>query len=158
VTELSPDELREIYTLRSVLEGMATRLLVERITDEELGLLTEIVEEMKQAADQGDVERLVELDLAFHERIWQLSGHKRLCETMRQMIGPIRLFLAVNTQVYGDLVDNVLEHVDLVEVMASRDARQAERVMVEHIEEAGERNLAYLETMRQRQKQERASG
>jgi hypothetical protein len=56
----------------------------------------------------------------FHERAWVLSDHKRLCDTLRHNNGPIRLFLAVNTKVHDDLVDKVLEHVRLVEAIASR--------------------------------------
>jgi DNA-binding GntR family transcriptional regulator len=150
VAEISAEDLREIFTLRSVLEGMAMRLIVERITRDQLDELQGIVEQMQQAADRGDAETLVDLDLGFHERIWQLSGHKRLYETLANMIGPIRLFLAVNSQVYGDLVDNVLEHVELHEAMSSRDAKRAQRMMVKHIEEAGKRNLAYLDAIKRR--------
>ena len=60
------------------------------------------------------------------------------------MIGPIRMFLALNTQVYDHLVDNAMEHVELLEALSSGEARRAEKMMVEHIEEAGTRNIDYL--------------
>ena len=148
VAEISASDLLEIYTVRSVLEGLAMRLVVERIAEDELAELSRTVEDMKQAADQGDTERLMELDLEFHDLIWQFSGHQRLLDTLRNMIGPIRLFLAVNTQVYENLVDNVLEHVDLVEALASGNAKEAEKVMIAHIEEAGERNIDYLQKLK----------
>lgn len=144
VAEISADDLREIYTVRSVLEGLAMRLAAERIGKDELAQLSHIVERMKEAASRHDPAQVIELDLEFHERIWKLSGHRRLYEVLSNMIGPIRMFLALNTQVYEDLVDNAMEHVELLEVLSSGHKRKAEKFMTKHIEEAGERNIDYL--------------
>lgn len=144
VAGISEDDLREIFTLRSVLEGLAMRLLAERVTEEELARLSHTVERMEEAASRNDTERVMELDLEFHEQIWKLSGHRRLYEVLSNMIGPIRMFLALNTQVYDRLLDNALEHVELFEALQSGKVMQAEKMMVEHIEEAGRRNIDYL--------------
>ncbi len=147
VAKVSEDDLREIYTVRSVLEGLAMRLVAERITKDDLPKLSHIVERMEEAARRRDAERVLELDLEFHELIWSLSGHRRLQEILSNMIGPIRMFLALNTQVYEDLVDNAMEHVELLEALSSGEVRKAEKMMVEHIEEAGRRNINYLKTI-----------
>jgi len=144
VAEVSEDDLREIFTVRSVLEGLAMRLAAEHITEDELPKLSHIVERMEEAAGRNDTERVIELDLEFHEQIWKLSGHRRLYEILSNMIGPIRMFLALNTQVYDRLVDNAMEHVELLDALSSGEVMRAERMMVEHIEEAGRRNIDYL--------------
>ena len=144
VAEVSENDLREIFTVRSVLEGLAMRLVAEHITENELAKLSHIVEQMEEAARHRDAERVLELDLEFHEQIWSLSGHSRLQEILSHMLGPIRMFLALNTQVYEDLVDNAMEHVELLEALSSGEVKKAEKIMVEHIEEAGTRNIDYL--------------
>lgn len=144
VAEISEDDLREIFTVRGVLEGLAMRLVAGHVTKEGLAQLSHIVERMEEAASRNDTERVIELDLEFHERIWKLSGHRRLYGILSNMIGPIRMFLALNTQVYDHLVDNAMEHVELLEALSSGEARRAEKMMVEHIEEAGTRNIDYL--------------
>jgi DNA-binding GntR family transcriptional regulator len=144
VAEIQADDLRELYILRSVLEGLAMRLAVPQIGGDQLTQLSSIVQRMQKAARERNIEEVIQLDLEFHEQIWRFSGHRRLQEILHNMLTPIRLFLAVNTQVYGDLVDNVLEHTELVQALASHDAKQAEQVMINHIEEAGEKNIQYL--------------
>jgi DNA-binding GntR family transcriptional regulator len=145
VAEISEDDLRDIFLVRGVLEGLAMRLAAENVTEEHLDQLSRIVEWMQEAASRNDAERVVELDLQFHELIWRISRCKRLDEILHNMIGPIRMFLALNTQVYDDLVDNVLEHVTLLEAFSSGDVERAREMMIAHIEEAGQRNIAYIQ-------------
>ena len=144
VAEISEDDLREIYMVRSVLEGLAMRLVAERVTEGEVAELSHIVEQMKEAAERGAAGQVIELDLQFHERIWRFSRHRRLYEILSNMLGPIHMFLALNSQVYDDLVDNALEHVQIVDALSSEDAREADKIMVSHIEDAGKRNIAYV--------------
>ena len=144
VSDMSFDDFGEIYTLRSVLEGLAMRLAFERITQDDLGRLASLVAKMQEAADQGDIEHLLALDMQFHVTIWQISGHKRLLEVLTNMTGPIRLFQMMNTRLYEDLVDNVLEHERLVRAMSLGNSREAEAIMVAHIQEAADAILTYL--------------
>jgi len=145
VAKVSEDDLREIYLVRSVLEGLAMRLAAERMTKERLGRLARTVERMQEAASRDDAEQVVELDLEFHDLIWEFSGCKRLYEVLSNMIGPIRMFLALNTQVYDDLVDNALEHVKLLDAFSGGDVQKAQEMMIAHIEDAGEMNIAYVQ-------------
>lgn len=149
VSEVSEQTCREIYMLRGVLEGLAARLATENATEEQLDRLSRIVDQMRGAATENDNERVIDLDLEFHESLWEISGVDRLRETLRNMMGPIRMFLAVNTQVYSNLVDNALEHEALVEVISSGDEEKAREIMIEHIEEAGRRNLAYIRAIKE---------
>ena len=144
VAEIREEDLREIFMVRSVLEGLAMRLVVKRVTKEEVTELSHIVERMKEAAEQGRASRVIELDLQFHERIWEFSRNRRLREVLSNMLGPIHMFLALNSQVYDDLVDNALEHVQVVDALSSGDACQADKIMISHIEDAGKMNIAHV--------------
>jgi len=148
VVEIAEDNLREIYTVRSLLEGLAMRLAVQKMDKDMLRELANIVERMKQAARDGDVERVAALDFDFHQRIWQLSGHKKLYQLLTSMMAQIRMFLALNVRVYDDLLDNCLEHVELFDALVSGDAAKAERLMIKHIDEAGEVTIDYLRRTR----------
>ncbi len=152
VGEMRLDDFEEIYSLRRVLEGLAMRLASTHITPDDLRQLEGLVAEMKKAADQGDIEHLLALDLCFHGTIWRLSGHKRLLEILTNMIGPIRLFQITNLRLYGRLVDNVLEHEQLVGALSQGNCAEAETLMVKHIQEAADATLPHL---RQRQSPEK---
>ncbi len=144
VAVITEEDLAEIYTVRIALEGLAMRLVARRIDSDGLASLSDIVESMKRAADEGDAERVSAMDLEFHQRIWKLSGHRRLYQILTSMMTQIRVFLALNGRVYEDLLDNCMEHVVLLDMLRSKDADKAEQVMVQHIEEAGKVTTDYL--------------
>ena len=120
------------------------RLTCERISEGDLAHLAELVADMRKAADQGDIERLLALDLRIHNSIWQISGHKRLLELLTNMIGPIRLFQVMHIRLYENLVDNVLEHEQLVRALSLGNRAEAESLMIQHIQEAAATTLEYL--------------
>jgi DNA-binding GntR family transcriptional regulator len=144
VAQITEEDLQEIYTVRSVLEGLAMRLAARRMDRRALRDLSEIVERMKEAAGSGDAQQVADADLEFHEYVWKLSGHRRLYQLLTSIMSQIRMFLALNTQVYDNLLDNCLEHVALYEALSSGDAPKAERLMCHHISEAGRLNIDYL--------------
>ena len=147
VADITEEDLREIYTVRAALEGVAMRLAAQVIDHEELSALALIVERMEQAARDDDAERVAAIDLEFHETIWVLSGNRRLCQLLTSMMAQIHMFLALNVKVYEDLLGNCLEHGALLGTLRSGDAVRAEQLMVEHISEAGELNISYLRSM-----------
>ncbi len=147
VSEMSEDKCREIYALRAVLEGLAARLATQHATEEQLDQLSQIVQEMQEAARRSDTRRVIELDLEFHEFTWKLSGSECLRKVLHDMIGPVRMFLAVNTQAYRDLAGNALRHKSLLDVMSSGDADKAQEMTIKHIEDAGETKIAYIREM-----------
>ena len=147
VADITEEDLREIYAVRAALEGVAMRLAAQAMDHEELSALAHIVERMEQAARDGDAERVSKIDLEFHEAIWALSGNRRLFQLLTSMMAQIAMFLALNVRLYEDLLENCLEHVALLQALRSGDAVRAERLMVEHISEAGEVNISYMQSM-----------
>ena len=144
MSEMSLEDFEEISSLRCVLEGLAMRLAFEQITQDDLKVLADLVAEMKKAGDQQNIERLLELDMQFHCTIWQFSRHKRLLEMLMSIAGPIRLFQITHIRLYENMVDNVLEHEQLLEALLRDDSREAEALMVRHIEEAATETIPYL--------------
>src|SRR5438105_4311934 len=69
VKSFTAGDVREIYSMRCVLETAMVKLTVERATMENLEELDGIIEAMRKAADDEDPAALIELDLAFHRRL-----------------------------------------------------------------------------------------
>jgi len=78
VTEISKQDLEEIYSLRSILESYAVGIVVKNASDEEIELLKEMVDETILAAEAGDYKQANDYDLKWHKQIWKLSQHQRL--------------------------------------------------------------------------------
>src|SRR5438034_3733684 len=75
VTPLDAEDVHEIYTLRFALDRLAVELGVPVRDPALLVPLRVALEEMDQAAIAGDLERLLECNIAFHTAICGLACH-----------------------------------------------------------------------------------
>jgi len=150
VPDITEEDLREIYKVRSALEAVAMGLAVERVDADDLTALSSMLEAMQQAAAEGDAERVSAIDLELHEKIWEISGNRRLQRLLTSMADQIQMFLALNTSIYEDLLDNCLEHETLLAALSSGSVKDAEQLMVDHIDDAGERTISYLKSLKHR--------
>lgn len=81
VTALSLKELREIYLVRIHLEGLATRLAAERMTEATLEKLRELVATMAPlGADR--IDDFMTLQAEFHSVFYRSSEHLILCDLL----------------------------------------------------------------------------
>lgn len=83
VTELSLEELRELYLMRRLLETEALRWAVPEVDEELIGHLWALNEEMEGVCAKGDFLRVMELDRRFHLALFEKSRLPRLINTIR---------------------------------------------------------------------------
>jgi DNA-binding GntR family transcriptional regulator len=147
VTQLSADELQDIYDIRVALEEMATRLAVPLVTEAILTELNSLVERMENHV--GDVATLVKLNHQFHLTLYAASGRKHLCELNRILRYRVQHYLhvfIVEVQL-GHLPQNEGEHLAILEACKRGDAGQAATIMHDHVSQVGR---AIVEHIRQR--------
>ncbi|MFO7945495.1 MAG: GntR family transcriptional regulator [Armatimonadota bacterium] len=142
VPDISPDELRDLYEVREVLEGLAARLLADRITDEQLDTLAEMAEwEVPRFDETGrDLSGVGDRDMGFHRQIAEWSGNPALAELLlaprilaRTVPTPFGVKPLASHPKYG--------HNSILEALADRDPDRAEQAMKAHIHEACRRAL-----------------
>lgn len=132
VCTLDMKDVFEIYSLRSVIEGLAIRLTTEWATDEEVEQLETIYQEMKNKLDDPSVEYLLEDSFRIHDMIMRLSNHAQLYSIYQSLSFKIslinRLLGTKKTKQY-----EVDQHEELIEAVKSRNLEHAEQVMRKHI-------------------------
>ncbi len=139
VKAFTTDDVREIYSMRSVLETAMVKLAIERVTKENLAELDALIEEMRRAARDEEPDTLIELDLEFHRRLCELSGHRRLYEAWHRLASPIRLFLTMAIPKYLSLHDAAESHPPIVRALRRRDAEAAIKYMERGVLQIGEK-------------------
>ena len=72
------EQLRSLNELRSAVEPGAAALAARRGAPGDRARLVEIADEMVHAGRTGDLDTFLELDIAFHRRILELSGNEML--------------------------------------------------------------------------------
>lgn len=138
VVAFSADDVREIYSLRCLLEGYAAKLAAKSVSDQDIKRLEMIVRGMEEAVSKNRLDMLVEKDLEFHRELCKLSGHKLLLQTWDKLFSRIRLFLTLADQVYFEPNYIVGTHYPTIEALRKGDPDLAARTIKQPIIEVGE--------------------
>lgn len=137
VTELTASDLWEIYTLRAALESMAVEILTRKAPPDVLSTLRQSIDEMTEAVAEGDIDRWVDLDIAFHETLCRASHHARLYDIWSSMVSQIRMCVDLAHVHYLPVEDLIGLHIELVEQIANKEVKAAGQTVARHILEAG---------------------
>ena len=78
VTGLTIEDVKDIYMIRSKLEGLCAAWACEHITDEQLEEMEENIYLAKFHAERGHFEQMAELDSRFHEILYESCNSKML--------------------------------------------------------------------------------
>jgi DNA-binding GntR family transcriptional regulator len=87
VTDISLEEIDQLYAVRKQLEPFAASLARVRMTSAAFNELSNLLNRMHAAAEKHDFMELSLVDLEFHQLIWHLSGNRWL-ERALKLVGP----------------------------------------------------------------------
>lgn len=134
VTEVSDEEMREIFQVRVMVESFAVRRAVASITLGRIAELRQLVESMRAAGRAGDAVSLVEHDMAFHERLLIWSGQTTLLRVWSLLHAQLQRFLVMqDLRTYPDLTAVAESHLPVVEALAAGDPRLAAELLEQHM-------------------------
>lgn len=142
VRELTASDFIDIYNLRIAIETAAIRLVTR--AQPSLAPLERLIEDMRRAAQRKQVQRLVDLELSFHEELCDASGNDYLASVFSSASAQIRMALSLDDAEYIQLEDVASEHLPLLEAIRSGDEALAARTIEEHIVASVEPVLARL--------------
>jgi DNA-binding GntR family transcriptional regulator len=137
VVRLDADDVREVYGLRGALESAAARSLARAHDAQTIAELRSLATVIDEAASDGDARATAQADLAFHERLCELSGNGRIHEVFTRYIPTLRALLRLDEQVIRSLADIAEQHRPLVEAIEAGDEQLAGRMFADHAEQAG---------------------
>lgn len=83
VAELDLEDLREVYRIRDLLESEAVAVAVARVTPADVDALQGALEDVEDAAADGDLVRMTEANRRFHFRLIECAGMPRLSRLVR---------------------------------------------------------------------------
>jgi DNA-binding GntR family transcriptional regulator len=137
VRAFSAEELLEAFPVRAALEALAARLAAERITEDELLHLAELLERMRAAAQRGDAHDQSQANASFHATIVRAARNATL-ERQWSFLEPYsRTYLTVS-QPGLDLLALSERHVPILEALRVRDGEAAAAAMHQHLMDAAE--------------------
>jgi DNA-binding GntR family transcriptional regulator len=137
VRAFSAEELLEAFPVRAALEALAARLAAERISEDELLRLAELLDTMRGAAQRGDAHDQSQANASFHATIVRAARNPTL-ERQWSFLEPYsRTYLTVS-QPGIDLLALSERHVPILEALRARDGEAAATAMHQHLMDAAE--------------------
>jgi DNA-binding GntR family transcriptional regulator len=139
VAQLSPQKVKEIYTLRSLLEPYAVRLSMENLAFdvEYLDEMRELVRLMGVYEKAGDYQRTIEVDIRFHEMSSVRCGHELLIDVLHNLQSLTLMFILTTKLYRSDMVSDEVSHQAIFDGILSGDPVFAEEIVRKHITDAG---------------------
>ncbi|MCZ2845765.1 MAG: GntR family transcriptional regulator [Candidatus Bathyarchaeota archaeon] len=141
VNSFTPEELKEIYEIREVLEGVAARMAAISPDSDLLEKMRQTCEDYKLGIEQKNVNLCVESDLLFHKLLVKASDSKRLAG-MLEGFHIQSISIAKRGASYWTYAPTYLdEHCSVLDLISQRKGRLAEKKIREHIRKGKERTL-----------------
>ena len=131
VRAVTPQELAEIYPVRSGLEEVAGRIAALRL-DGDVRRLERELEEMRRIAATGEVHEFMLHDVGFHRLIVEGSGNRTLADLWTSLHVEARTMITFLR--YGDLPAVAESHVPILEALRARDPERSSAALREHFE------------------------
>ena len=139
VVDLDPQSFRELIDLRILLETHAAKVATENCTPDTCAELQKVIQQMREATINGDIERGVDHDLDFHRTICRLSGNRLLLQMWEQLAGRLRLAILLSIEQGYEAGSMVETHPPVLEAMERGDGQLAAQLLNTRTREAAER-------------------
>ena len=136
VVVLTSEIMEEIYTVREALEGMSARLAAQRMSDDDISSLSELLDKHQNSIDKSQGKHYFqrEGDLDFHFRIAKASHNQWLIDLLSsELYQLLRMCRQRSGQTPARPLQALQEHRRIVEAIQMRDPELAELLMRRHI-------------------------
>lgn len=138
---ISPEDICDIYQIRSMLEVGAAERAAQRATEEDVRKLTEILDLTEFYIERQSMHQLQAMDGQFHEMIYEMSGSRMFKRVLKDMHYYIGLTRAASLKCEGRALQSVKEHRAVLEAIAQHDGKKAGKLMKQHVNKALENVL-----------------
>jgi len=137
VVGFSPLDIQDMYELRKSYEVLAVKWAIERITGEEYEKLEEAFEFMEFYTQKKDVEKMLNINMSFHELIYKASHNRMLYHILSSYQLYIKQSKTSPRDVSSTYLDEILmEHRAIFEAFKNKDTAAGIEAVSNHLDHA----------------------
>lgn len=141
VTNLTHQQIVELYIMREVLEGAAGRLAAQSASETELATLANLIE--AEPRFLSDPKRLSEINRNFHSLLALTAHNRYLLRSLNQLSVTMSLLPSLLHE--GDRAEVAhKEHQAIVEALVRRDGEAAEAAIKAHVRSSQRHRMAIM--------------
>ena len=133
VANITEKDLNDVLEVRIALENLSIENACMRMTEEQLEELWNAAKNFEATMAEGNLVKLAEADVAFHEVIYKSSDNRRLNQVLnnlREQIYRYRVEYLKDENNYPTLMK---EHKDIVEGLVRKNKMQVTETMHQHV-------------------------
>lgn len=133
VTGITAKDVKDIYMIRSKLEGLCAYWATYHITEEQMEELEENIYLSKFHAGKGHSEQIAELDNRFHEVLYEACNSKMLEHQLRDFHDYVLRVRKKTLSQFKRSTESTKEHEQIFEAIKNKQPQEAERLANLHI-------------------------
>lgn len=144
VRPLNAEDLQDLWILRVTLESMAGRLGAERIADDDLRRMRDLVPTMNAVVERNDPIAWLEVDSTFHTTLYAAAGHPRLAKFIQTLREEASRYRRIGLGMPGELKLSLDGHHRILAACSRRNGEEVERIIRTEVERSRDKLLALL--------------
>ena len=133
VTELSEQDIDEVFPVMALLEGRVAEEAARRITSADFSRLEAIHAELEKHAAANNADRFFEANQRFHTALQDIAGNRYLAQLIDDARKVIKLTRRDSLRLEGRLKQSLAEHREILEALRDKDADRARQSMHDHL-------------------------
>ncbi len=134
VSSLTWKEFIDAYRIREALEALAVRLATPLLSEEDLNHLADLNAQMIEHAQKEEANAFFSINKQFHLFFVDCSDNQKLIDMYRPLADQIRRYRMRSLTLRGGMKRSCEEHHAILDAVRKKDAEQAARRMIEHIQ------------------------
>ena len=132
VAQITEKNMQDVLEVRKALEELSVQLACERITPEQVEEMKMAAEDFRKVLKSGDVTKIAEADVKFHDIIFAATNNQRLVtllNNLREQMYRFRVEYLKQKECYPQLLE---EHDKLIALISGGEVEEACELMGRH--------------------------
>ncbi|MCK5308169.1 MAG: GntR family transcriptional regulator [Zetaproteobacteria bacterium] len=140
VSPITDKDVREFYTIKSLLEGFAARSACTstHFTAGDIKRMEGLNGQMARLAGKDDFKGFFKLDNQFHDIFLRACGNDKLCSLLNNLVQQFERFRRTSLSQPGRMKNSVKQHDDIIGAFKKRDAALVDKLVRANAERGGE--------------------
>ncbi len=144
VSQISREQVLEVFSILSALEVMAVQLATERLDEVTLHELDQLIAETDRLTEHEEDQEISQFHIRTNDFLYRAAKSPRLHDMLKDLVDYIRAFAHIGYEVPGRMQQALKEHKDILLAVKAGQAELAMKLTRDHIEHS--RN-AYIHTI-----------
>lgn len=127
------EEIREMFDVMSVLEGICARAAVKKMSAKDLAALEKLHDKLEKNFKRRAQREYIRINNQFHAFVQEMAGNRTLNQIVNGLRQKILLYRYQSLNLPERFEQSIQEHRDLIKAFRKKDSKKVETLMRRHL-------------------------